>query len=148
MPEFKLHRLNYEITESQFENALRSPGHRAMKVQLPDFVEDVMAVGHTLPAGGLFLYRTRWFLRQIINFYHRFIGFLVNSPTLKEKRIESYIPPEDHIQFIYNDKTHMLSMEIVTAYERRSYRKISIIYTSPTQDKIDKRDNLLKSIGI
>ena len=42
----------------------------------------------------------------------------------------------------------MLSMEIVTAYERRSYRKISIIYTSKRQDRIDKRDNALKSIGI
>lgn len=146
MSEFKLHRLNYEITESQFENALRSPGHRAMKVQLPDFVEDVMAVGHTLPAGKLLLFRLRWFLRTLSDIRYMILEKITGDSPVRT--IKSYIPPNDHIQFIYNDKTHMLSMEIVTAYERRSYRKISIIYTSPRQDKIDKRDNLLKSIGI
>lgn len=146
MGDFNLHRLNHEITEEQFENALRSPGHRSMKVQLPDYVEGVMAVGHTLPTGGLLLYRVRWFLRTLSDLRYMILEKITGDSPVRS--IKSYIPPNDHIQFIYNDKTHMLSMEIVTAYDRRSYRKISIIYTSERQDKIDKRDNALKSIGI
>jgi len=146
MGDFNLHRLNYEITEEQFENALRSPGHRSMKVQLPDYVEGVMAVGHTLPAGKLFLFRLRWLLRTLSDIRYMILEKITGDSPVRS--IKSYIPPDDHIQFIYNDKTNMLSMEIVTAYDRRSYRKISIIYTSERQDKIDKRDNALKSIGI
>ena len=146
MGDFNLHRLNYEITEEQFENALRSPGHRSMKVQLPDYVEGVMAVGHTLPAGKLFLFRLRWLLRTLSDIRYMILEKITGDSPVRS--IKSYIPPDDHIQFIYNDKTNMLSMEIVTAYDRRSYRKIIIIYTSTKKDLMDKRDNALKSIGI
>lgn len=146
MSDIKLHRLNHEITIGEFEAAYRSPGHRSMKIQLPDYVEDVMAVGHTLPAGRLFLFRLRWVLRTLSDIRYMILEKITGDSPVRS--IKSYIPPDDHIQFIYNDKTNMLSMEIVTAYDRRSYRKISIIYTSSRQDKIDDRDNKLKSIGI
>ena len=147
-----LHTLKHEITIDEFENSYRSPGYRRMKIKLPDYVDSVMAVGHTLPAGGLLLYQFKWFLRQVRNVYYRMAGLIFiflrvlnfKTPSLKYIKIETYIPPSDHIQFEYNTKTHVLDMDIVTAYERRSYRKITIIYISKQED----RNKVLESIGI
>ena len=117
-------------------------GHRAMKVKLPNHVDSVMAVGHTLPTGGLILYKVRWFLKTLKDIYYKTLEYITGDSPVRT--IKSYIPPSDHIQYDYYDKdTHMLSMEIVTAYDRKSYRKIIIIYTSK-QD----RDEVLRSLGI
>lgn len=144
MDNFNLHTIKHEITVEEFDNSYRSPGYRRMKIKLPDHVDYVMVVGHTLPAGGLLRYQFRWFLRQVRNVYYRMVGLIFRSPSLVNIKIETYIPPNDHIQFEYNTETHILDMDIVTAYERRSYRKITIVYLSKQED----RNKVLESIGI
>lgn len=134
---FNLHTLKHEITIDEFENSYRSPGYRRVKIKLPDYIDSVMAVSHTLPAGGLFLYQLRWFIRLVR-------GLVFNPFFLKRVSVESYIPPSDHIQFEYNPKTHILDMDIVTTYKRRSYRKITIVYLSKQED----RNKVLERIGI
>ncbi len=140
-----LHRLEYSISDEIFKGARKSPGHRMMRIKLPDYIDNVVSIGHKTSIFRTFnvLLCKMWWLVKV------FASISTNMLSMMNKRrpgfyIPTYKRPDFDINFSFDTKTNILYLEVVTAIHRKSYQNIIIMYNS----KVEDRNKVLEKLGI